>query len=194
MEDTQNSTYVIPAEDPTDPAAVALLEANNRVVDILQASLCKPEYDRISSEELAFQIWDKLKKYHEGSNAVKTRKFEIHRKEFDAFSQLPGESIEDLFARFQVIVNKMKALNKDMPYDDHARALRLLHSLTDEWDMKVEAIVESTGYETLTTDELFSKLKSKEIDIQSRQKLKTPHCCFFFDSFYGLGFWEFDYR
>jgi len=54
MEDTQNSTYVIPAEDPTDPAAVALLEANNRVVDILQASLCKPEYDRISSEELAF--------------------------------------------------------------------------------------------------------------------------------------------
>jgi len=51
---TQNSTYVIPTEDPTDPTAVALLEANNRVVDILQASLCKPEYDRISSEELAF--------------------------------------------------------------------------------------------------------------------------------------------
>ncbi|XP_022684314.1 uncharacterized protein LOC111257976 [Setaria italica] len=171
---TQNSTYVIPAEDPTDPAAVALLEANNRVVDILQASLCKPEYDRISSEELAFQIWDKLKKYHEGSNAVKTRKFEIYRKEFDAFSQLPGESIEDLFARFQVIVNKMKALNKDMPYNDHARALRLLHSLTDEWDMKVEAIVESAGYETLTTDELFSKLKSKEIDVLSKRKLKNP--------------------
>jgi len=73
-----------------------------------------------------------------------------------------------------VIVNKMKALNKDMPYNDHARALRLLHSLTDEWDMKVEAIVESAGYETLTTDELFSKLKSKEIDVLSKRKLKNP--------------------
>jgi len=28
-----------------------------------------------------------------------------------------------MFARFQVIVNKMKAMNSNMPYDDHARAL-----------------------------------------------------------------------
>ncbi|KAF0895024.1 hypothetical protein E2562_005011 [Oryza meyeriana var. granulata] len=40
--------------------------------------------------------------------------------------------------------------------------------------MKVEAIVESAGYETLTTDELFSKLKSKEIDVLSKRKLKNP--------------------
>lgn len=105
---------------------------------------------------------------------MKNRKFEIHRKEFDAFCQLPSESIDDMFARFQVIVNKMKAMNSDMPYDDHARALRLLHSLNDEWDMKVEAIVESAGYETLTTDELYSKLKSKEIKIVSKRKLKNP--------------------
>jgi hypothetical protein len=40
--------------------------------------------------------------------------------------------------------------------------------------MKVEAIVESVGYETLTTDELYSKLKSKEIEIVSKRKLKNP--------------------
>ncbi|XP_025801382.1 uncharacterized protein LOC112880857 [Panicum hallii] len=62
-----------------------------------------------------------------------------------------------------------------MPYDDHARALKLLHALDlDVWGTKVEAIVESTNYETLTTDELFSKLKSKEIDIQFRKKLNNP--------------------
>jgi hypothetical protein len=62
-----------------------------------------------------------------------------------------------------------------MPYDDHARALKLLHALDlDVWGTKVEAIVESTNYETLTTNELFSKLKSKEIDIQFRKKLNNP--------------------
>lgn len=171
---TQNATYVIPAEEPTNAAEIGLLETNHRVVAILQASICKTEYDRVSSEDLAYQIWEKLRKYHEGSNTVKNRKFEIHRKEFDAFCQLPSEPIDDMFARFQVIVNKMKAMNSDMPYDDHARALRLLHSLNDEWDMKVEAIVESAGYETLTTDELYSKLKSKEIEIVSKRKLKNP--------------------
>ena len=171
---TQNATYVIPAEEPTDAAEIGLLETNHRAVAILQASICKTEYDRVSSEDLAYQIWEKLRKYHEGSNTVKNRKFEIHRKEFDAFCQLPSESIDDMFARFQVIVNKMKAMNSNMPYDDHARALRLLHSLNDEWDMKVEAIVESVGYETLTTDELYSKLKSKEIEIVSKRKLKNP--------------------
>ncbi|XP_072151395.1 uncharacterized protein [Setaria viridis] len=167
---TQNATYVIPAEEPTDAAEIGLLETNHRAVAILQASICKTEYDRVSSEDLAYQIWEKLRKYHEGSNTVKNRKFEIHRKEFDAFCQLPSESIDDMFARFQVIVNKMKAMNRNMPYDDHARALRLLHSLNDEWDMKVEAIVESVGYETLTTDELYSKLKSKEIEIVSKRE------------------------
>ncbi|XP_066347941.1 uncharacterized protein [Miscanthus floridulus] len=167
---TQNATYVIPAEEPTDAAEIGLLETNHRAVAILQASICKTEYDRVSSEDLAYQIWEKLRKYHEGSNTVKNRKFEIHRKEFDAFCQLPSESIDDMFARFQVIVNKMKAMNSNMPYDDHARALRLLHSLNDEWDMKVEAIVESVGYETLTTDELYSKLKSKEIEIVSKHE------------------------
>ncbi|XP_066320253.1 uncharacterized protein [Miscanthus floridulus] len=171
---TQNATYVIPAEEPTDAAEIGLLETNHRAVAILQASICKTEYDRVSSEDLAYQIWEKLRKYHEGSNTVKNQKFEIHRKEFDAFCQLPSESIDDMFARFQVIVNKMKAMNSNMPYDDHARALRLLHSLNDEWDMKVEAIVESVGYETLTTDELYSKLKSKEIEIVSKRKLKNP--------------------
>ncbi|XP_066380053.1 uncharacterized protein [Miscanthus floridulus] len=171
---TQNATYVIPAEEPTDAAEIGLLETNHRAVAILQASICKTKYDRVSSEDLAYQIWEKLRKYHEDSNTVKNRKFEIHRKEFDAFCQLPSESIDDMFARFQVIVNKMKAMNSNMPYDDHARALRLLHLLNDEWDMKVEAIVESVGYETLTTDELYSKLKSKEIEIVSKRKLKNP--------------------
>jgi hypothetical protein len=48
-----------------------------------------------------------------------------------------------------------------LPYDDHDRALKLLHSLDRKiWDGNVEAILESEKYDTLTVNELFSKLKS----------------------------------
>jgi len=52
-----------------------------------------------------------------------------------------------------------------LPYDDHERALKLLHTLDQKvWDVKVLAIIESPNYETITMDELFSKVKSTEIE------------------------------
>jgi hypothetical protein len=42
------------------------------------------------------------------------------------------------------------------------------------WSGKVEAILESEKYETLTVDELFSKLKSSEVDRGVRAKIKNP--------------------
>jgi hypothetical protein len=40
--------------------------------------------------------------------------------------------------------------------------------------VKVSTIIESSNYETLTMDELFSKLKSIEIDHQTRAKIENP--------------------
>jgi hypothetical protein len=40
--------------------------------------------------------------------------------------------------------------------------------------VKVTTIIESSGYETLTMNELFSKLKSTEMDYQTQAKLKNP--------------------
>jgi hypothetical protein len=51
-----------------------------------------------------------------------------------------------------------------LTYDDHDKVVKLLHSLDRTiWDGKVEAILESEKYDTLTVNELFSKLKSAEV-------------------------------
>ena len=85
-----------------------------------------------------------------------------------------GESVA-LFSRFQSIVNKMRANRSQLPYDDYERAIKLLHALDRKvWEVKVAAITESPNYETLTVDELFSKLKSTEINNQTRAKLENP--------------------
>jgi hypothetical protein len=50
----------------------------------------------------------------------------------------------------------MRAYVAVLPYDDHDRAV-LLHSLDRTvWDGKVEAILESEKYDTMTVNELFS--------------------------------------
>jgi hypothetical protein len=49
-----------------------------------------------------------------------------------------------MFSRFQSIVNKMCANKAKLPYDDHERALKLLHALDQRvWEMKVLTIIES---------------------------------------------------
>jgi hypothetical protein len=85
------------------------------------------------------------------------------------------ESIDAMFQRFTVIVNNMRANVAVLPYDDHYRAVKLFHSLDRTmWNGKVEAILESEKYETLTVDELFSKLKSYEVDRGVRAKIESP--------------------
>ena len=51
----------------------------------------------------------------------------------------------------------------------------MLHALDQKvWEVKVVAITESPNYETLIMEELFSNLKSTEIDYNTRTKFKNP--------------------
>jgi hypothetical protein len=74
-----------------------------------------------------------------------------------------------------VVVNNMRANVDVLPYDDHDRAVKLLHSLDRTvWGGKFESILESEKYDTLTVNELFSKLKSAEVDRGMTAKLEGP--------------------
>jgi hypothetical protein len=98
-----------------------------------------------------------------------------YRREYENFTHLPGESIDALFQRFTVVVNNMRDNVDVLPYDDHDRAIKLLHSLHRTiWGGKFEAIVESEKYDTLTVNELFSKLKSAEVDRGMTTKIESP--------------------
>jgi hypothetical protein len=74
-----------------------------------------------------------------------------------------------------VVVNNMRANVDVLPYDDHDRAVKLLHTLNHTvWEGKVEAILESEKYTTLTVNEPFSKLKSAEVDRGLTARLGSP--------------------
>jgi hypothetical protein len=97
-----------------------------------------------------------FKEAHVGNAQVQARIYGTYRREYDNFTHLLGESIDALFQRFTVVVNNMRAIVDVLPYDDHDRAVKLLHSLDHTvWGGQFEAIVESEKYDTLTVNELF---------------------------------------
>jgi hypothetical protein len=156
------------------PGSRDMFDANNKAVDYLFRALCQPEFDRVHTKSLACRIWMVLKEAHVGNAQVQARMYVTYQREYENFTHLPGESIDALFLRFTVVVNNMRANVGVLPYDDHDRAVKLLHSLDHTvWGGKFEAIVESEKYDTLTVNELFSKLKLAEVDWGMTARLRA---------------------
>jgi hypothetical protein len=171
---TVDTGYVLPM-DFLAPGSRDRFNANNKTVDYLFRALCQPEFDRVHTEHLGCRIWTVLKEAHVGNAQVQARMYVTYRREYENSTHLPGESIDALFQRFTVVVNNMRANVDVLPYDDHDRAVKLLHSLDCTiWGGKFEAIVESEKYDTLMVNELFSKLKSAEVDRGMTANLEGP--------------------
>jgi hypothetical protein len=157
------------------PGSRDMFDTNNKAIDYLFRALCQPEFDRVHTESLACRIWSVLREAHVGNSQVQARIYETYRREYENFTHLLGESIDALFQRFTVVVNNMRASVDVLLYDDHDRVVKLLHSLDRTvWGGKFEAIVESEKYDTLTVNELFSKLKSAEVDRGMTTKIEGP--------------------
>jgi hypothetical protein len=104
-------------------------DTNNKVVDYLFHALCQSEFDRVQTENLACRIWLEPKNAHAGNAKVQARLYVTYRREYENFTHLPGEAINALFQRFTTVVNYMRANVDILSYDDHDRAVKLLHVL-----------------------------------------------------------------
>jgi hypothetical protein len=126
---TVDTGYVQPM-DFLAPGSRDRFDANNKAVNYLFRALCQPEFDRVHTEHLACRIWTVLKEAHVGNAQVQARMYATYRREYENLTHLPGdESIDALFQRFTVVVNNMRANVNVLPYDDHDRVVKLLHSL-----------------------------------------------------------------
>jgi hypothetical protein len=169
---TVNTAYVHSLNFHT-PGSRDMFDTNNKVVNYLYPSLCESEFEQVRTEDLACRIWEQLKNAHVGNAQVQARLFVSYRREYENFTHLPGESIDAMFQCFTVIVNNMRANVVVLPYDDHDRAIKLLHSLDcTVWGGKVEAILESEKYETRWTS--CSPSSSSEVDRGMRAKIENP--------------------
>ena len=80
----------------------------------------------------------------------------------------PRESILDLQKRFVHLTNHLKELSKTLNNDD--LNLKVLRSLSREWQPKVTAISEKKNLSTMTSATLFGKLQEYETELARLEK------------------------
>ena len=100
----------------TEAIQIAKYERNNKAVNLLFSALGNTEYQCVQHLQTAREIWTTLTTHHEGIAPVKARLFQTYRREYENFTQKPGESVVDMFTRFQSGINKLRA-NKGV--EDH---------------------------------------------------------------------------
>ncbi|CAJ2657071.1 unnamed protein product [Trifolium pratense] len=141
---------------------------DKKAINILQSALSMDEFFRISTCETAKEIWDTLVETHEGTAEVKRSRLNTLSQEYELLTMQPGESILNLQKRFMHLTNHLKALGKTFSNDE--LNLKVLRSLTREWQPKVTAISEKKSLSKMTSATLFGKLQEHEIELGRLEK------------------------
>jgi hypothetical protein len=78
---------------------------NYKALNLITTALGRNVYNRVAHLETAHDIWLKLCNTYEGSSEIKSSRKDTYNRQYQMFSQKPGESLDDCFARFKSIVS-----------------------------------------------------------------------------------------
>jgi hypothetical protein len=105
-------------------------ENNYKAINLITTGLGRNVYDRVAQLETAHDVWLKLCNTYEGSSEIKSSRKNTYNRLYQTFSQKPGESLDDCFARFESIVSNLHSYGP-LSYSDNERVEQLLYALDD---------------------------------------------------------------
>jgi hypothetical protein len=103
-------------------------ENNYKVINLITTALGRNVYDRVAHLEMVHDVWLKLCNTYEGSSEIKSSRRNTYNKQYQTFSQKPGEFLDDCFTRFKSIVSSQHSCGP-LVYSDNERAKQLLYAL-----------------------------------------------------------------
>jgi hypothetical protein len=80
---------------------------NYKTLNLITAVIVRNVYDSVSYLETSHDIWLKLCNTYEGSSEIKYSHRDTYNRQYQTFSQKPGESLDDYFASFECIVSSL---------------------------------------------------------------------------------------
>jgi hypothetical protein len=133
-------------------------ENDYRALNLITTALGRNVYDRVSHLEMTHDVWLKLCNTYEGSSEIKFSHRDTYNRQYQTFSQKPGEFVDDCFARFESIVSSLCSCDP-LVYSNNECVKQLLYALDNHiWGMKITALEESVDFGILDTKKLFSKI------------------------------------
>jgi hypothetical protein len=89
--------------------AQEMVHKNTQATNMLLASLCTDEYNKVSGLDNAKEIRDTLKISHEGNKITLITKMELVGGELGRFAMKRGEEPIETYNRLQTLVNKIRS-------------------------------------------------------------------------------------
>jgi hypothetical protein len=93
-------------------------ENNYNVLNLITTALGRNVYDRVAHLETVNDVWLKLCNTYEGSSEIKSSRRDTYNRLYQTFSQKPGESLDNCFARFESIVSGLRSYGP-LAYSDN---------------------------------------------------------------------------
>src|SRR5438132_10004492 len=138
------------------------LHRNAQATSVILSSLSQEEFNKVNGLEVAKEIWDTLQVSHEGDHKAKLGRIELLEGELEEFVMLKGETLQGIFDRLMVIINKMRALGCE-DWDDHKVTRRFLRAYQVKNMGLAQMIRDQDDYDDMKPHTLLGKLQQYEM-------------------------------
>nr|XP_016471667.1 PREDICTED: uncharacterized protein LOC107793756 [Nicotiana tabacum] len=174
QERTSQGNYPLPAaksekkvegQSSTDPEDIddysaeqmTVIQVNAKTRNLLYNAISGEEYEKISSCDTAKKMWDKLEVTYERTSKVKETRINLLVHDYELFQMKDGESIEEMYARFNKIIGDLKAFGR--PYSSGEQVQKILRTFENN---DAEALEEEIAMVPRNMNGLMRRCKNKK--------------------------------
>jgi hypothetical protein len=157
-------------KDYDSDEAAQIRHFNSQATNILLASLCREEYNKMQGLKSTKEIWDVLKTAHEGDEVTKITKRETIKGELGRFVLNKEEEPQAMYNRLKMMVNQVRNLGSTK-WDDHEMVKVILRSLVFRNPTQVQLICGDPRYKLMSPEEVIDRFVSFELMIKDSKHI-----------------------
>ena len=146
-----------------DDAKIKAANFNTRVLNALFSSVTNEEFKKISSTEIAKEVWTILQTTYEGIKVVKDSKFQRLTTSFEEINMEEDESFNEVYAKLKDIVNS--TFNFAETIHEPKIVRKVLRSLPEIFHAKITIIKESKDIDKIPLTEMVGNLQTYELGL-----------------------------
>ena len=143
-----------------DSTEIYMVSYDSKAMNTLLSGMVQSEIDKVSSCNTAKEMWDTLVVSHEGTSKVREVKLSMLMHDYEMFKLEKDETIKLAQARFLVLINSLKLLDKTIPQSEINR--KLLRAMPKRFASKITTLQDSATISSMNTLTLFGELEEYE--------------------------------
>ena len=151
-----------------DDAKIKAANFNSRALNALFSMVTNEEFKKISSTEIAKEVWTILQTTYEGTETVKDSKLQRLTMNFEEIKMEEDKLFNEFYAKLKDIVKSSFNLGETIPEPKVIK--KVLRSLPERFHAKITTIEEWKDIEKIPLTELVGNLQTYELGLSRIEK------------------------